>query len=377
MLPAVPRVEDAIACVQSQAAALAVARPEELSLLNFRKGFCTLLDSVLTHRASDAPSSVAAFRKAIETWSGRSLEPVSSGLRVLPAIAQLKAGAEPAKLPELEQELTAALNQPFCSAAIMPTSTCEALVRVGRLWTVWIAEQQHRLADAGRLVETTTDAGWNAWIRGQSALEGSRNWEAVAALQQATRAWSEQERFVRPGVEMILAPEPELTRAYTELGLARFLAGDYPGAIASLDTSIKRQPSDARAIFLRARAKESAGNMPEAIADYQLASRTAFAEGAAGSGNAHLYRGVALFRRGDYERAEDEFSSALNFAPPDDVRRDAAAWRFLTAVKRGECHDSAKQLETALASVSRLFPKKEAEQLIHACQAASSMISQK
>ena len=85
---------------------------------------------------------------------------------------------------------------------------------------------------------------------------------------------------------------PELSKAYADLGGAELLAGDEAAAIASLNQSAKEDPSDARSLYLRARAKELSGQMEGALADYNLASRNAFAAAKElASGEAHLYRG--------------------------------------------------------------------------------------
>jgi hypothetical protein len=136
---------------------------------------------------------------------------------------------------------------------------------------------------------------------------------------------------------------------------------------------VKADPSNARAIYLRGRARELAGQADAALADYNLASRTAFANATdLASGEAHLYRGILLLRRKDPARAEDEFSSALNFAIPAKMRADAEAWRHMAAVKSGSCTASRGLLEESLARVSPYFPKSEARAALAACSAATS-----
>ena len=65
--------------------------------------------------------------------------------------------------------------------------------------------------------------------------------------------------------------------ALADLGGAQLLAGDTKAAIASLDESVKSDPSNAQAFYRRARAHEIAGQLDPALADYNMASRTAFA----------------------------------------------------------------------------------------------------
>ena len=155
----------------------------------------------------------------------------------------------------------------------------------------------------------------------------------------------------------------------TDLGGAQILTGAPKVAIATLDRALEASPKG-RAYFLRARAKELAGQSEAALADYNLASRAAFAEAQGlASGEAHLYRGILLYRRKDYVRAEEEFSSALNFDISPALRPDASAWRHLSAVASGSCGASREYLERSFASVSPYFPKAEAKAVAAACHA--------
>jgi tetratricopeptide (TPR) repeat protein len=153
-----------------------------------------------------------------------------------------------------------------------------------------------------------------------------------------------------------------------QLGEAQLLAGDLQAAVTALDKTIKAKPSLSRAIYYRARAEELQGQAEPALADFTLASRTAFANAEnLKSGEAHLYRGILFFRRKDFARAEDEFSSALNFEIPADLLPDAQAWRHMAAVAGGACGASRELLEDSLARVSALFPKQEARKIAAAC----------
>jgi tetratricopeptide (TPR) repeat protein len=135
-----------------------------------------------------------------------------------------------------------------------------------------------------------------------------------------------------------------------------------------LDAALKADPSLARAAYLRARVDELAGNTAQAMTEYNLASRTAFANAKElASGEAHLYRGILMYRRKDYGHAEDEFASALNFDISLALRPDAVAWRHMAAVASGSCTLSRKFLEESLAQVSPYFPKAEARAVAATC----------
>jgi tetratricopeptide (TPR) repeat protein len=149
------------------------------------------------------------------------------------------------------------------------------------------------------------------------------------------------------------------------------LAGDLPGAISTLDASLQAEPANAHALFLRARAKELSGQKDAALTDYNMASRTAFAAAQdLASGEAHLYRGIVLFRRKDFARAEEEFASALNFVMTDALLPDARAWRHLSAVAAGSCGPARQSLSAALSTVSPFFPRDEARSMAAACSTA-------
>jgi tetratricopeptide (TPR) repeat protein len=172
-----------------------------------------------------------------------------------------------------------------------------------------------------------------------------------------------------------IAPPIDLASAYVELGGAQFLAGDKTGAVATLNQAVKASPLNARALFLRARAKESSGQTDGAVSDYSLAARTAFANTQdLASGEGHLYRGILLYRRKAFEQAEDEFSSALNFAIPADLRADAVGWRRMSAVAGGSCGVGRKYLEEALPKVSPYFPGDEARALMSSCETSARAI---
>ena len=151
------------------------------------------------------------------------------------------------------------------------------------------------------------------------------------------------------------------------------LAGDYPGAIESLGAAIRDRRDDAEAIFLRGLARERLGSDKAAQDDYNLASRVALTE-ASKAGDAHHYRGIWLFRRGDYAHAESEFAASLNSGVDPAAQADVMAWWRMAAVARGECEASARYLRDSLATVSGFFPKGEAEDLLGKCGSVAARL---
>jgi tetratricopeptide (TPR) repeat protein len=353
-----PQLADATACVQSEAAVLPVAPVAETSAVHYQKGYCSLIGALITHEASDFADAAAEFDKA----AALILPPAaSSALPVLASIARLELSPDQAAIEKAQAVLAYAEDRAACHSAVMPVDTCQAYLAVGRLWSGWIDLRQDDLSAAQRDFATAPQSAWAEWVLGRQAFQQRIFEQAVRHYRTAIERWPSERSH-------LLWPKPDMGLMLTDLGGAQLLAGDPAGAIATLDRAAKDDPNHARTYYFRARAKELTGQTEAAQADYSLASRTAFA-GAKdlASGEAHLYRGILLYRRKDYTRAEAEFASALNFEIPAALRPDASAWRHLAAVAAGSCGASRDQLAGALAIVSPYFPRAEAQDVINSC----------
>ncbi|MGO9260369.1 MAG: tetratricopeptide repeat protein [Bryobacteraceae bacterium] len=495
-LAGVARLEDAGACVQSQAAALAVALPADAALLHYRKGFCLLAGAAITHRAEEYGAAEVELEKAIEAWPARlpsagskkgAPEPVSPGLRVLATIARLQAGLDAAgsgtagsgtagsgaaglgaaasgtagagtaglgaatsgtarqgatgagavgagaaasgiagagtaglgaaasgaaalgaaasgaagagavgvgaatssaagrsgagadtaapdtaRLERARLDLAAAAATPICALDVMPAVFCQQIVQKGRDWLGWMALNSSDPREAARDFVGST-GGWVDWVAGRQAFAEGRYQPAAGRYQAAIARWEIDRRESPPNILQSLSPRPDWAESLADLGGAQLLAGEPAAAIATLDRAAHEDGSRARPLYLRARAKEAAGDPAGALTDYNLASRTAFASAKdLASGEAHFYRGILLYRRKEWARAEDEFSSALNFEIPAVLHADAQAWRHLAAVAGGSCAASREYLERSLEAVSPYFPKAEARALAASCPAMNA-----
>jgi tetratricopeptide (TPR) repeat protein len=374
-----PRIQVAQACIQSQAAALALSPPAEQSLLYYREGYCAFAGAAATGDHRQFLDAAAAFDRAIETWPApapkstrhAAPEPVPAALRAFAAIARLHAATGAAMPVAARREIAAALESSSGNSYLMPAAFCAALLSAASQWLGWSALLANQLDDAARLFAGPPDSGWSAWVQGRRDFASARYAAAAAQYAAAIDRWRQIWQGEGPTLPQALAPRPQFPPALADWGAARLLAGDLPGAILTLDASIQADSANPHALFLRARAKELAGRTEEALADYNLASRTAFA-GARdlASGEAHLYRGILLYRRQDFARAEEEFSSALNFEMTGALRPDARAWRHLAAVAGGSCGAARQSLDLALAAVSPFFPQAEARSLASACGGA-------
>lgn len=370
-----PQLHDTNVCIQSQAAMIPVALPEEAALYQFRKGYCTLAAATITQEANGYLQSAWAFDQATAAWTVRNTalakrrpaEPLPSVFPILAAVSRLKAGQGDAK------PIADAVGMRVCNDSITTPQTCEAILQTGREWLAWAALQRSDFDAAAREVPPGSTA-WAAWIAGKRAFRFGNYAEAATALRRATEAWDAQSQSgTTVPLRVRLSPPVKMSDAFADLGGAQLLSGDSAGALASLNQAVRRDGSNSRALYLRARAHDAAGHTDQAIADYSLAARNALAKADdEASGEAHLYRGISMYRRKDFTKAEDEFNNALSFEISPTIRADAVAWRRLSAVAGGSCEVGRKYLEEALPSVSPFFPRDEARATMRTCGAVSS-----
>jgi tetratricopeptide (TPR) repeat protein len=373
-------LEDALRCVQSQAAGVAAARPAEAPLLHFRHGYCALAGALVSGDVRGFDDAARALEQALAAWPARARdrkaapEPEPAAVAALAVIARLSAGTlQGDALDAAAARLAAARRSGACPETVLDAAECRDILAVATVWEGWVAAGRNRLEDAARLLSAERSPGWSAWVAGRRSVERAAYAEAAAACERAVIAWTAEEKSPSRRIPDGLRPPPALTPALVALGEARIAAGDPRAALAPLDSAIRRDPRRARTWYLRARAKELAADGKGALADLSVAARTALAqagEGAAGEGR--FYRGVWSFRRGDAEGAEAEFVEALNAGLPHALLPDAAAWRALAAVRTGACETSREKVESTLPAVSPLFPKAEARAAIATCGRSTS-----
>jgi tetratricopeptide (TPR) repeat protein len=374
-LAAAPALRDTNACIQSVAAMIPVATPEELPLYHFQKGWCTLAMATITKENGSYQQAATEFDQAGAAWAGRNAaftkkkaptEPAPSVFPVLAAVARLNSGATEAK------EVGAAVAAHSCPFSVVPPQRCEPILQAGRQWLGYLDLRRDDLDAAARDFPASA-AGWTNWVAGKQAFRDRKYPDAAADYRRAVDAFDAQANAaVRPLLDRI-APPMDLSAANAELAGAQLLAGDTKTAIATLNRALQIDPANARALFLRGRARDVAGQADAAVADYSLAARSALAQGSDDAfGESHLYRGISFYRRKDYQKAEDEFSDALNFELPASMRADAVAWRRLAAVASGSCEAGRKYLEEALPTVSPFFPREEARATMASCVATAN-----
>ena len=340
-----PVLADASACVQTQAGMVAVALPAEEQDLHYRKGFCELTVAAITGNTAAYNDAAAELDRAGSfqlAWvSRRAAQSGDSG-----------PWKQPDRCPE----------------------TCEPFVGTAKLWLGLDALQRDDLDEAVKQFDYRPAAGWSYYVGAQKAFRAGKYSEAVTRYRDTLAEWTRAQHIANAPLSVRLAPPSDVPLLLADLGGAQLLAGDPKGAIVTLDQAVRIPTPSARAYFLRARAKEMAGQPGPALADYNLASRAAFASAVElASGEAHLYRGILFYRRKDFARAEEEFSSALNLVIPGELRTDVAAWRYLSAVALGFCSTSRQFLERALPTVSPFFPKAEAQAMASGCRSGAQL----
>ncbi len=372
MATAQPALPEAIQCVQDQAALLPVAAREDAPVVHFRKGYCGLMAAALAENAAGFQDAAAAFDQAVSTWPGRvktakgaATETGPSVLMALSGIARLLAGIEDGGTSD---DMVVGVARNTCSPEVLTAGACQAVFRLGREWLGWMALRREDVKEAAVFLADQPDSFWTHWAKGKRAFTEGRYRDAAIEYGASLELWRNRQARSKSDWIARLGPQPQMGAALTDLGGAQMLAGETSAAVSTLGAALDAEPRNARACYLRGRAKELAGQAEAATADYGLAVRTAFA-GAEDlvSGEARLYRGILLYRRKDFSRAEDEFSSALNAGVPNDLRADAVAWRHLAAVAGGACSVSPKLLGESLAAVSPYFPKADARSAMDSC----------
>jgi tetratricopeptide (TPR) repeat protein len=375
-LSPMPSLPDTAVCAQSQSAVIPVGNPEDLALLHYREGYCLLVAASVTDSSRDFAAAAAEFDKALAAWPARNRkpartapEPVNGGLTALSALSHLKVDGETAAKPML----AAAIVNPSCVPSVMSEASCLQWVETARQWLGRIALRAESLDEAVSDFSGAPNSGWLDWAQGKRAFVAGNYPRAVSLYNSAISRWKAVWSGSGPAFVYRLGPPPNLGRALGDLGGAQLLAGNPATAIATLDASLKLEPAESRTLFMRARARELSGQSEASLSDYNLAARAAFAAAEnLNSGEAHLYRGIVFYRRKDFARAEDEFSSALNFSISAALRPDAEAWRHLAAVASGSCVSARQNLERSLATASPFFPKEEARALASTCAVSAN-----
>lgn len=239
---AFPELGDTIRCVQSQAVLLPVAGPAGEAAVRFRMGWCELLGAALTGSRAGYGKAAREFARAMAAWPARGVEPIPAPLQVLSGISRLQQGAEAHELPDIRAGFEWALGTRSCPADLLPDRVCRELITLARLWLGWMALEEGNFPKAAFTFRDFPELGWAAWASGRQALESGRTRDAAEEMGTAVEIWTAARKYPRGGALRLLAPKPDLPAAQAELGAARYLAGDFAGAVRILDAALKQRP---------------------------------------------------------------------------------------------------------------------------------------
>lgn len=371
----VPKLADLMGCVQSNAAAVASARPDERYLYQYRKGYCELFAATINGASDGFRAAVTDFTEAIAVWPVKKypLGP-PAGLRALVAIARLEHGRAADAYPDMTRDLTAIAADSNCApTAVMSRPFCTSLLDTVHAWLGWLSYRRFDFARAMQQFQPLTASPWNLWISGRVAQDQKRLPDAAGLYQKALDAWTAAQKSPSPDVLTLLGPRLDGAAIYYQLGLVDYALQRYDVAITHFDATLKESPRNSYAIFLRGRSKEALKLFGPALDDYALAVQTARAtdDSSWAIGQAHFQRGMLLYRARDFGRAEAEFSSAAGARITEVKAADVTAWRAIAAVSAGNCK-SADALDSGAKAASDEFPKAEAETLAYSCRLAQA-----
>jgi tetratricopeptide (TPR) repeat protein len=377
VLTVAPNLASAAKCLQSQAMLLAVATPVETPPIVFRKAYCQLANAVATQNRAAFGQAAETFDDAIadgEAPSAKQKTPlnVPPTWRILASISRLNAGAPP---ESQDQSLSRAVDADTgdwsgCKRNPVATEFCHTVHQLGSNWLGWIALERGDPFAARRRFANGNAPGWTQWLAGIEAFRRGDYAGAAADYGLAIGMWREAHP---DSLAQRMNPRPAISESLADWGGSQLAANDPIGALANLDAAVKADSANARALYLRGLTKQHLGRNDAAMDDLNLASRAAFAKnGDAGTPEAHLYRGISLYWRKEFVRAENEFAGAMNAGITGPWQSDARAWRLLAAVAGGACGASRGALESAMASVSPYFPQVEAHAAFATCPATAS-----
>ncbi|HTM52257.1 MAG TPA: hypothetical protein VL285_26355, partial [Bryobacteraceae bacterium] len=310
----VPGLQSTMSCLQSNAAAVAVARAEDRYLWQYRKGYCGLFGALVNGSSETFQAAARDFTDTHTNWPKKTVTRPPAGLRALAMVARLEQGRMVDNHPDSQKEFEAIVNDPNCQPTpLMSTVFCNSLVDVSRVWLGWFAWRRNAYDQAAQALEKTPAAALSLWVRAKLAQDQKRPDEAASLYQKAVAASQQTGKSANPDLIALLGPKIETSVIQYQAGLLEYSRQRYDAAIGYFDSSLKASPSNSYAIFLRARSKEALRLNQPALADYVLAAQTARANNDTSwsVGQAFFQRGMLFYQMKDYVRAEGEFATAM------------------------------------------------------------------
>jgi len=136
---------------------------------------------------------------------------------------------------------------------------------------------------------------------------------------------------------------PGSAHAYTGRGEAKFLLGDYRGAILDCRKSTELEPSAAEAYCILGRAEQAVGDFRSAIRDYGKAIDMNPHHSAINM--TYYYRGFAKSESGNDAAAILDYNKSLEIAPDGMVFLRRGLSKINVVDRKGACLDFAKSKE--------------------------------
>lgn len=126
-----------------------------------------------------------------------------------------------------------------------------------------------------------------------------------------------------------LSAQPDFDEAALELGVALVQAGQYQEATPPLEQARRLADQDGQASLFLGIAQLRLDQTAAALVNFQRAAKDPKWTRAA-----RYYQGVATYRLGDWDQADQHFSAVASESPNSDMGREAAA--FLAKIHQGE-----------------------------------------
>lgn len=365
----IPSSQDAEVCVQSQTELLAT-RNEPRYLIQYRKGYCGVLLGIVSGQSSALETALTDLAESLREIP-RNISGVDS-IRLFAALAKLKQGELSGNAPPLVSEPEQVLQSVSCrESAVMSSTFCQNLADSLRSWIAWLALRQQDVTGAALAVQMMDSSPWKQWVKGVEAEKRGNRSLALDSYREALRLWRSAEPQASLATAQLMSPKPDLSLFSYAVARLELDLRQYEAAIPSLNAVIQANPRNSDAMFLRARAHDAMGQPQAALKDYAAAAELAQAtqDTTWPLGVAFYRRGALLYKAGDFQGAQREFTMALESALGEVSRADVTTWRMMSAVAAGSCEADSGVLERTIPETSEAFPRRDAYGIVLDCRA--------
>jgi tetratricopeptide (TPR) repeat protein len=215
---------------------------------------------------------------------------------------------------------------PFLLAAVLAAALSSTAIRAQTAGEPPVACAVGTIAAASKLIESCT-----AVIDNPATSEADRL-EARISRAMALNGAGQTDKALAE-IEVVLAKNPNLARAFRARGAIFRIAGNSVAAFEAMNQAIRLEPNNAKNLEARGNIFNNIGKYDRAIDDYNEALRLDpnFAL-------AYSDRGAAWYFKGEYQKAVEDYDSAIRLDP-------SRAWTF---ANRGVAYRKLGRNERAL-----------------------------